>query len=106
MGGHGAYPGQFNALAGLTIDKNNRVFTSEQYGGRVQMFRYVTDAEALAEKGNRETNDQKKAGGVKPANTSSLKSAPATPDKEAAEKASGVNEAATSLAGNISAERD
>ena len=53
-GGHGAYPGQFNALAGIAIDKNNRVFTSEQFAGRVQMFRYVTDAEALAEKGQRQ----------------------------------------------------
>jgi hypothetical protein len=101
MGGHGAYPGQFNALAGITIDKNNRVFTSEQYAGRVQMFRYVTDSEALAEKGNRQADEQKKAGSKKPANPSSLKSAPATPDKEAVAKASGVNEATTSLAGKI-----
>lgn len=103
FGGHGAYPGQFNALAGITIDKNNRVFTSEQYAGRVQMFRYVTEAEALAEKGHREADEQKKAGGAKPANTSSLKSAPANSEKEVAVKAS--QEAATSLAGK-SAERD
>jgi hypothetical protein len=88
MGGHGSYPGQFNALAGITIDKNNRVFTSEQYAGRVQMFRYVTDAEALAERGRREGEEQKKAGGTKPANTSSLKSAPATSTQEVAAKAS------------------
>ena len=30
----------------IAIDKQNRVFVSEQYLGRVQMFRYVTDAEA------------------------------------------------------------
>jgi len=99
MGGHGAYPGQFNSLAGIAIDKNNRVFTSEQFAGRVQMFRYVTDSEALAEKGNRQADEQKKAGSKKPANTSSLKSAPGAPEKEAAVKASEVNEAATSLAG-------
>jgi sugar lactone lactonase YvrE len=88
MGGHGSYPGQFNALAGITIDKNHRVFTSEQYAGRVQMFRYVTDAEALAEKGRRQGEEQKKAGGAKPATTSSLKSAPATSSQEVAAKAS------------------
>jgi len=88
MGGHGAYPGQFNALAGITIDKNNRVFTSEQYAGRVQMFRYVTDSEALAEKGNREADEQKKAGSKKPANTSSLKSAAAKFGEETAAQAS------------------
>jgi DNA-binding beta-propeller fold protein YncE len=106
MGGHGSYPGQFNALAGITIDKNNRVFTSEQYAGRVQMFRYVTDSEALTERGRRESDEEKKAGAAKPANTSSLKSAPTTPDKGAAGKASGVQEATTNLAGTISAKRD
>jgi sugar lactone lactonase YvrE len=88
MGGHGSYPGQFNALAGITIDKNNRVFTSEQYAGRVQMFRYVSDEEALVEKGRRQDEEQKKAGGTKPASTSSLKSAPATSTQEVAAKAS------------------
>ncbi len=48
--GHGNLPGQFKALVGVAIDKNNRVFTTEQYPGRLQMFRYVTDAEAEAEK--------------------------------------------------------
>ncbi len=43
----GTYPGQFQELYGIAIDdKTNRVVTSEQYQGRVQMFRYVTDAEA------------------------------------------------------------
>ena len=47
IGGHGERLGQFSSLVGVTIDrKTNRVFTSEQYPGRVQMFRYVTDAEA------------------------------------------------------------
>jgi DNA-binding beta-propeller fold protein YncE len=46
IGGPGHYPGQFESLVGVTIDKNNRVFTSEQYPGRVQQYRYVTDAEA------------------------------------------------------------
>ncbi len=43
----GGYPGQFQEPYGIAIDnKTNRVITSEQYQGRVQMFRYVTDAEA------------------------------------------------------------
>ena len=46
VGGHGNQLGQFSSLDGVYIDKNNRIFTSEQYPGRVQMFRYVTDAEA------------------------------------------------------------
>jgi len=47
IGGHGERLGQFSELVGVAIDrKNNRVFTSEQFPGRVQMFRYVTDAEA------------------------------------------------------------
>jgi len=46
LGGHGSLPGQFSSLVGVTIDKKNRVFASDQYPGRVQMFRYITDAEA------------------------------------------------------------
>ena len=43
----GGYPGQFQEPWGIAIDnKTNRVLTSEQYQGRVQVFRYVTDAEA------------------------------------------------------------
>jgi DNA-binding beta-propeller fold protein YncE len=55
LGGHGNLPGQFAALCGIAFDKkNNRVFTSEQYPGRVQEFRYVTEAEAAAEKARRD----------------------------------------------------
>jgi DNA-binding beta-propeller fold protein YncE len=61
MGGHGLYPGQFKALSGITFDKkNNRVFTSEQYPGRVQIFRYISDEEAGAEKARREAEEKKK----------------------------------------------
>jgi hypothetical protein len=46
---------------GVGIDKrNHRVYTSEQYPGRLQMFRYVTDAEAAAEKSKHE-DDLKQA---------------------------------------------
>jgi 6-phosphogluconolactonase (cycloisomerase 2 family) len=55
LGRQGVLPGQFQALYGLAYDmKNNRVITSEQFPGRVQVFRYVTDAEAAAEKARRE----------------------------------------------------
>lgn len=46
VGGHGERLGQFSSLVGVYIDKKNRIFTSEQYPGRVQMFSYITDAEA------------------------------------------------------------
>jgi 6-bladed beta-propeller len=56
----GNYPGQFQALYGLGYDKQgNRVITSEQFPGRVQVFRYVTDAEAAAEKSRREAGQNK-----------------------------------------------
>ena len=50
FGGQGYYPGQFMGPWGIAIDKFNRVIVSETFPGRVQMFRYVTDAEAEAEK--------------------------------------------------------
>lgn len=55
VGQHGNLLGQFSELVGVYIDKNNRIFTSEQYPGRVQMFRYITDAEADQMKKERET---------------------------------------------------
>jgi len=64
MGEHGILPGQFRSLAGLAIDNKNRVFTSEQFPGRVQMFQYVSDAEAQAVKEQRATEQQKKATGA------------------------------------------
>ena len=39
--------GQFTDPMGIAFDQNNRMFVSEQYPwGRVQQFRYITDAEA------------------------------------------------------------
>jgi sugar lactone lactonase YvrE len=60
VGGHGNLLGQFSELSAVYIDKNNRMFTSEQYPGRVQEFRYVTDAEAA--KLQQEKDGQKAAG--------------------------------------------
>ena len=62
FGQQGTYPGQFQALYGLAYDKqNNRIITSEQFPGRVQVFRYLTDAEAAAEKNRREAEQEKTA---------------------------------------------
>jgi DNA-binding beta-propeller fold protein YncE len=41
----GGLPGQFGLPAGIAIDKNNRVIVSDQIKGRIQVFRYITDAE-------------------------------------------------------------
>lgn len=47
VGGHGDLPGQFASLVSVAFDpKTNQVFTAEQFPGRVQQFRYITDAEA------------------------------------------------------------
>ncbi len=72
FGGHGLMPGQFQGLAGIVADKNNRIFTSEMFPGRVQQFRYITDAEAEQQRKEREEQRIKKASGADKA------SAPAT----------------------------
>jgi DNA-binding beta-propeller fold protein YncE len=56
FGMHGTLPGQFVLPTGIAIDKQNRVIVSEQFKGRAQVFRYITDAEAAAEKGERGKN--------------------------------------------------
>jgi len=67
FGGHGLLPGQFQGLVGLASDtKNNRMFTSEIYPGRVQQFRYVTDAEAEALQKEKEAQRTKKASASAP----------------------------------------
>jgi len=70
MGDHGYYPGQFMGAWGIAIDKLNRVVVSETYPGRVQVFRYITDAEAAAEKARRESGEQKSASTSAPAQKS------------------------------------
>jgi len=55
LGGHGLLPGQFQGLVNIASDnRRNRIYTSEIYPGRVQEFRYVTDAEADQLKKERE----------------------------------------------------
>jgi DNA-binding beta-propeller fold protein YncE len=63
VGGHGNGPGAFASAAGIAIDKQNRIFVTDQYPGRMQMFRYVTDAEAAAEKKSREEKSKQKSAG-------------------------------------------
>jgi DNA-binding beta-propeller fold protein YncE len=61
LGGHGLLPGRFRSLAGVTFDKkSNRIMTTEQLPGRMQMFRYFTDSEARAELKRREEEGKKK----------------------------------------------
>ena len=53
FGEYGYFPGQFALPSGIAIDKDNRVVVAEQVlNGRLQMFRYITDEEAEAEKAN------------------------------------------------------
>jgi len=67
FGGHGLLPGQFQGLVSLASDtKSNRIFTSEIYPGRVQQFRYVTDAEAEALGKEKEAQRTKKAAASAP----------------------------------------
>jgi DNA-binding beta-propeller fold protein YncE len=61
IGGQGYYPGQFMGPWGIAIDKSNRVIVSETFPGRVQVFRYITDAQAAAERARREAAQQNPA---------------------------------------------
>jgi hypothetical protein len=89
--GHGELPGQFKTLTGVAIDKHNRVFTTEQEPGRLQMFRYVTETEAAEAKTKRDEELQKaaerrqkasaaKAPDSKPADAAAPKAAEAKPN--------------------------
>jgi sugar lactone lactonase YvrE len=87
VGAHGALPGQFSSVAGLAIDqKTNRIFTADVFPGRVQMFRYFTDAEAKAqmerEKAQGEAGAKDKAAGKKSA--APEKAAPVAPEDKTA----------------------
>jgi DNA-binding beta-propeller fold protein YncE len=78
FGQPGNWPGQFSALYDIAIDqKFNRVITSEQFPGRVQMFRYVTDAEADQLRTEQAQAEKKSAGET--ANVTGEKKASAAP---------------------------
>jgi DNA-binding beta-propeller fold protein YncE len=84
FGGQGYFPGQFMGPWGIAIDASNQVIVSETFPGRVQVFRYVTDAEAAAEKARREAAEKKAA--VAPASsrqdTSTTGPAEPTPEQK------------------------
>ena len=70
FGGHGLLPGQFQGIVNVAADnKNNRIFTSEIYPGRVQQYRYVTDAEAEQLQKEKEASRTKKAAADAPVET-------------------------------------
>lgn len=77
MGGHGLLPGQFQSLVNLTIDKNNRVLTTEQFPGRMQIFRYITTAEARAEKERRDAEAKAKSTAARESAAGKVKDSPA-----------------------------
>ena len=78
FGGHGLLPGMFQGIAGIMTDnKRNRVFTSEIFPGRVQQFRYVTDAEAEKVRKEKEAAREKRAGS--PAGNSNQEIVPIAP---------------------------
>ncbi len=76
----GILPGMFSGLQYITIDKNNRVFTSEVFPGRVQEFRYVTQEEAQQEFERREAEKKNKSAGDKPSSAGQA-ATPAAPEK-------------------------
>jgi sugar lactone lactonase YvrE len=87
----GVLPGTFSGLQDIMIDKQNRVFTSEAYPGRVQEFLYITQDQARKESDRR---DALKAAGKAPT-TKPEKAIPAPfpnqqkPDDKSAAKPSG-----------------
>ncbi len=71
FGEYGYFPGQFALPSGVTVDKNNRVVVAEQVlNGRLQVFRYTTDAEAAVEQAKRDH----------PGGTSTVQAAPPAGD--------------------------
>ncbi len=49
FGTRGLEPGTFTLASGIAIDANHRIIVAEQWKGRIQAFRYITDAEAKPE---------------------------------------------------------
>lgn len=97
LGGFGLLPGQFQAPADVVIDKNNRIFTTEQFPGRVQMFRYITNAEAKVEYDRRKAEAEfKKQQQEK--SSPGANSPAAAPDASAPQQNSGVKPALQNLA--------
>jgi DNA-binding beta-propeller fold protein YncE len=66
FGGQGYYPGQFMGPWGIAIGPSNQVVVSETYPGRVQVFRYITDAEADTIKAQRDAAEKIRAAAAAP----------------------------------------
>lgn len=56
VGNFGMNPGQFQVPAAIAIDRHNRIIVADQINRRIQVFRYVTDAEAAQEGAKRAKN--------------------------------------------------
>ncbi len=56
VGGNGISPGRFQVPAGIAIDGKNRIIVADQMNRRIQVFRYVTEAEAAQEGAKRAKN--------------------------------------------------
>jgi DNA-binding beta-propeller fold protein YncE len=84
LGGGGTYPGQFSVPADVFVDqKTNRVFVTDQFPGRLQVFRYVTDEEAKVLK---DEHDKKKGGSSPETKSSASPEAQTTNAKVQSEK--------------------
>jgi DNA-binding beta-propeller fold protein YncE len=95
IGNHGTLPSQFSDVVGIGYDKvRNRVYTTEQYPGRMQEFQYITAEQVQADKDRAAEQRKQKYGGAEtqpaakpaPATTAPATPAPATPAPAAAAK--------------------
>ena len=64
---------------GISIDKKNRVFTTEIFPGRAQQFQYVSDVEADKEREKRAADRAAKLNAGKSTSDTPAQSAPAKP---------------------------
>jgi hypothetical protein len=56
VGSLGGEPGQFALVAGLHIDSEDQIYTTEMFHGRVQVFQYI------AQPGSAEGKEVKRSG--------------------------------------------
>jgi hypothetical protein len=47
----GTAPGEFGLIAGLHIDSHDRIYTTEMYLGRIQVFQYIAQPASVEKKG-------------------------------------------------------
>jgi len=47
----GTAPGEFGLIAGLYIDSADRIYTTEMYVGRIQVFQYIAQPATAEQKG-------------------------------------------------------